>query len=321
MSIATEYIKTDWVTSEKRAMRDGFGEGLLKVSNQDLVVLTADLGKSLRILNFRDKYPDRYFNVGVAEQNMIGVAAGLAMEGFVPVATSFGVFSPARNWDQIRVSVAITNTNVKIVGSHAGLSVGENGASHQALEDVAIMRVLPNMVVLSPSDYTQTISAVEAMIAYKGPVYMRFPRAESVCFTKKTAFEIGKAYRYREGSDLTLFVTGIFVWDALMVAEQMAREGLDIEVIAIPTIKPLDIETIVTSVKKTKKAITLEDHQVSGGMGSAVIELLASRKSVPVLRLGVKDVFGESGRYGELYKKHFLDQEGIENSISKFLAR
>lgn len=316
-----EYVESNWETAEKKEMRDGFGEAMLMLGaeNERLIAITADLGKSLRILEFRDKYPDRYFNVGVAEQNMIGVAAGMAIEGYVPVTCSFAVFSPGRSWDQIRVSIASMNTNVKIVGSHVGLSVGENGASHQSLEDIATMRVLPNMVVLAPADYNQTIDATRAMIEYPGPVYMRFPRAGSVGFIKREKFEIGKAYKYRNGKDISVFVSGIFTWDVMMVAERLSGEGVEVEVINVSTIKPLDQRTILESVRKTKLAVSIEDHQIIGGVGGAIAELLTEKEPTKLLRLGMQNKFGESGEVNKLYEKYGLDQEGIYNSIKNVL--
>lgn len=322
MSVNFEYVKPEWRKVESRAMRDGFGEAMVSAAKDSelVLVLTADLGKSLRLLDFAKIYPDRYFNVGVAEQNMMGVAAGLAMEGFIPVTCSFGVFSPARNWDQVRVSVAMTNSNVKIVGSHAGLSVGENGASHQALEDIAIARVLPNMTVIVPADYTQTMASVRTMVSHIGPVYMRFPRSKNPDFTKDVLFDIGKAYTYREGKDVSVFVSGIHVWDTLVVAEKLGGEGIDIEVINVPSVKPIDEKAIVDSVRKTGRAVSVEDHQIIGGLGSAVAEVLSERYPTPMIRIGMEDKFGESGKYTDLYKKYGLDQEGIYKRIRDFVG-
>ncbi len=315
-------VRADWEGAKKKAMRDGFGEAILALgADERVVVLTADLGKSLRVLDFQNKYPERYFNVGVAEQNMIGIATGLALEGRIPVACSFGVFSPARSWDQIRLGVSISNTNVKIVGSHAGLSVGENGASHQALEDVAIMRVLPNVVVLSPADYTQVLAATRAMISHEGPVYMRFPRKESADFTRSDVeFEIGKSYVYREGKDVTICATGVMVWEAMRGAEELSGEGIEAEVINVSSVKPLDRSAIIFSAKKTGRVVTVEDHQIAGGMGGAVCEVLAEAYPTPVLRLGVNDRHGESGRAEELYKRFGLDAHGLHESIKKFIS-
>lgn len=316
-----EYLLTNWRMPEIRAIRDGFGEGLAEVgADNKVVVLTANLGKSTRTEEFARMYGERFFDVGVAEQNLIGVAAGMAMEGLVAFATSFGVFSPGRSWDQVRVSVAYSNANVKVVGSHGGLSVGENGATHQALEDVAIMRVLPNMKVIAPADANQAREAVKAMVKDYGPAYIRFPRAESASFTKPGVFEIGKAYIYREGKDVSVFAYGMQVWDVLMAAEELEREGIGVEVINVATIKPLDEETILESVRKTRKVITVEDHQVSGGLGGAIAELLGEKMPVPIVRVGVEDSFGESGKWPELYKKYGLDRASIKERIKEFVV-
>jgi transketolase len=316
----TQYLKPDWRTADKRAIRDGIGEGLLRIGRDErVVVLTANLEKSTRVEQFAYKYTDRFYDVGVAEQNMAGVAAGLALEGKVPFMTSFATFSPGRNLEQIRVSIALTNANVKIVSTHAGLSVGLNGPSHQALEDIALMRTLPNMTVLVPADARECAAAIEAAYKLEGPVYIRATRPETPDFTKDIPFEIGKAYVYREGKDVSIFACGIQVWDALMVAESLEQEGISCEVINISTIKPLDRLTIAKSAKKTRIVVTIEDHNVMGGMGSAIAEFLSEFSPVHILRLGVNDKFGRSGEWGEVYQQFGLDRVSLAEKIRRFV--
>jgi len=247
----TEYVHIDWQSRNERYMRDGFGDALVVNSKDNVVVLTADLGSSLRLDKFKNKFPDRLFNVGVSEQNMIGVAAGLSKEGFVSITTSFGVFSPGRTWDQIRVSVCYSDANVKIIGSHGGLATGEDGATHQALEDIAIMRVFPNVIVVAPCDYSQAMMATKAIIDYKGPVYMRLVRPKSFDFTKEVPFQIGKSYVYRYGKDVTVLSYGLQVFDVLMVAEELSDNGVDVEVIksetSTVTCSVVDVVTVLLS--------------------------------------------------------------------------
>ena len=313
--INKQLVRPDWMIGEAKQMRDGFGEALAELGEEigDLVVLTADLGSSLRLNEFKEKFPERYFNVGVAEQNMIGVAAGLAAEGFRVVTTSFAVFSPGRSWDQIRVSVSYSQANVKIVGSHGGLATGEDGATHQALEDVAMMQVLPEMTVLAPSDWEQTKEATKAMLNYEGPVYLRLVRPKTAVLAKKTEFEIGKAYVYRWGEDVTVLAYGIQVEEALKAAERLSQKGVEVEVINVSTLKPLDKETILTSIKKTGRVVVAEDHQLIGGLGSEVARLLASEGlAVEFQQIGVRNKFGESGDWRKLYRKYGLDAKAIE---------
>ncbi|MEI8232295.1 MAG: transketolase C-terminal domain-containing protein [bacterium] len=307
----------EWRTAEKKAIRVGMGEGLVELGakHDDIVVLTADLGESTKVRAFAEAYPDKFLDVGVAEQNMIGVAAGIANEGFVPFAASYATFSPGRNWEQIRVSVCLSNANVKIIGSHAGVSSGLNGPSHQGTEDIAMTRVLPNMVVIVPADANQAMAAVEAAYNYKGPVYLRTTRPDTPNFTKPMSFEIGRAYIYREGKDLTICACGIQVWDALMVAEQLAIKGIECEVINVSSIKPIDKQTILTSVKKTGKVVTMEDHQIMGGMGSAIAELLAEENPTQIKFLGIRDRFGLSGKFEEVYQKVGLDRSSLEKAV------
>ncbi len=279
-------VMPEWKQAKKLAIRTGMGEGLVELGevNDDVVVLTADLAESVRVREFADKYPERFFDTGVAEQNMIGVAAGLADIGYVPFAASYATFSPGRSWEQVRVSVCLSNANVKIVGSHAGVSSGLNGPSHQGTEDIAIMRVLPNVVVLVPADSHQAKQAVQAAYNHKGPVYIRTTRPDTPVFTTETPFEIGKAYVYRDGKDITICACGIQVYDSLMIAEELAKEQIDVEVINVSSIKPLDEATILASVKKTGKLITIEDHQIAGGMGSVITEMLSEKYPILIKR-------------------------------------
>ncbi len=305
-----------------KSTRDGFGEALLSLAkkNKNIVVVSADLAESTRVAEFAKKYPERFIEVGVAEQNMMGVATGLALSGKTAIATSFAAFSPGRNWDQLRVSVCYSQANVKIIGSHTGLGAGEDGASHQALEDIAITRCLPNLVVIAPADYNEAKKALAATIEHKGPVYLRLTRQNSPIFTtEKSPFKIGQANVLRKGQDITLIACGPMVYEALEVAKKLASENISVEVINCHTIKPLDKKTILSSVKKTKKVLTLEDHQVHGGFGSAVAEMLAENFPVPMKIMGVQDTFGESGRPDELYKKYGLSQEHILKNIKEII--
>lgn len=302
--------------------RNGYGDGVVEAgtANPDVVVLCCDLTESTRSLAFAQTFPQRFFEMGVAEQNMAGVAAGMATVGKIPFISSYAVFSPGRNWDQIRVSIAYSNLNVKIMGAHAGISVGPDGATHQALEDIAIMRVLPNMVVISPCDVHEARRAVLAAAKYIGPVYIRFTREKTPVITRKTApFEIGKAYVLREGSDVTIIATGPLVFEALLAAEQLHKHGIGAEVINCPTIKPLDEKTILKSVQKTGAAVTVEEHQIAGGMFGAVAEFLSRTNPVPILPVGMNDTFGESGTPNELLKKYGMAARDIIVQVQKLL--
>lgn len=305
-----------------KATRDGFGEGMLALGEQNpnVIALCADLTDSCRVLKFQEQFPDRFVEAGVAEQNMIGMAAGLALSGKIPFACSFAVFSPGRTWDQIRVSVCYTNANVKIAGHHTGLTVGEDGATHQALEDIAIMRVLPRMTVLVPADANQAKQMTLAAAKHVGPVYMRFNREKTPVFTDPDQpFEIGKADVLREGSDLTIVACGIPVYESLQVAEQLEKEGINCEVINCSSIKPLDEEAIIKSVRKTKRAVTVEEHQINGGLGGAIAELTSGSHPVPLLRIGMSDQFGESGAAKGLLEKYGLTADRIAEKIKRSL--
>lgn len=315
-----KYLLPDWRTPEKVPIRNGFGEGLLKIGEDErVVVLTADLAESCRVKPFEEKWPERFFEVGVAEQNMAGVGAGMALTGLVPFIASYAVFSPGRNYEQIRMSIAFTKANVKILSSHAGLATGKNGPSHQALEDVAQMRALPGMVVLTPADANQCAAAVEAAYRYRGPVYIRSTRPATPRYIKPEKFEIGKAYIYKEGSDLTIVSYGIQVWEALRAAEILEKEGMSLEVINASTIKPLDEATILGSVKKTGRLLSFEDHQTRGGLGGAVAEMLGEKLPTKMKILGVNDSWGGSGDYEELYEKFGLTSGGLVNQVRKFM--
>jgi transketolase len=312
----TKYLITEWRTADKKAIRDGVGEGLLNIAdNEKVVVLTADLAGSTRVEPFREEYPERFFDVGVSEQNMAGVAAGLSFEGFIPFMSSFASFSPGRNWEQIRVSIALSNANVKIIGSHGGVATGENGPSHQATEDIGLMRMLPNMSVLVSADANQTAAMIEAASKQEGPVYIRTARPGVANFIKQIPYEIGKAQVYREGRDITICACGIQVYESLRVAEELSRQNIECEVINVSSIKPLDSETLLKSAKKTGKVITIEDHQIAGGMGSAVVELLGEKYPLLVKRIGLQDRFGISGKYEDIYKQVGLDRESLKKAV------
>ncbi|MBU1070877.1 transketolase family protein [Patescibacteria group bacterium] len=302
-----------------KSMRDGFGEGLREAGkrNKNVVVLTADLAESSRANLFAEEFPDRFFDLGIAEQNMMGVAAGMALSGKIPFVCSYAVFSPGRNWEQLRVSVCLTDVNVKIAGAHAGFSANADGATHQALEDMAITRALPNLMVLAPCDYEQTKKVVLASAQINGPVYIRYHKQKLPQVTTADApFELGKAQVLKEGKDVSVFACGPMVYRSLMVAEKLESK-VSVEVVNIHTIKPIDKEVVIRSVKKTGKVVTCEEHQITGGLGSAVAEVLGESCPTPMKRVGVKDVFGESGEYEELVEKYGLGEKDIEEAILK----
>lgn len=298
----------------KEPNRKGFGKGLLEAGkqNENVVAACADLTESTQISLFAEEFPDRFIEVGIAEQNLVTVGSGLAAMGKIPFVSSYAAFSPGRNWEQIRTTICLNDQPVKVVGAHAGLYTGMDGATHQMLEDIAIMRVLPNMVVVAPCDSIEAEKATLAMAIDKRPGYIRLAReALPVITTPKTPFEIGKAYVYAPGDDLTLIATGTMTYQALIAAEILFKDGIDVEVIHCPTIKPLDSETILRSVRKTKRVITIEEAQTNGGLGGAVCEFLSETFPVPVKRMGVKDVFGESGTPGQLLEHHGLTPKHI----------
>ena len=304
--------------------RLGFGEALLASgsTNPDVVALCADLTDSIKVSLFAKAFPTRYFEMGVAEQNMMGIAAGLALAGKIPFVSSYAVFNPGRNWDQLRVSVCYSEANVKIIGAHAGLSVGPDGATHQALEDIAITRVLPNLTVIVPTDITETRKVIAAAIAHKGPVYIRFGRDKTSSITLPDApFEIGKAYVLREGTDITLFANGAQVYEALQASEILEGEGVSAEVVSVPTVKPLDAEILLMSLRKTKAAVVAEEAQVIGALGSAVAELAGENCPVPLKRIGVQDRFGESGTPTELFKAYGINASAIVQAAYEVIKR
>jgi len=303
--------------------RNGYGEGVVEAGKADenVVVLCADLTESTRSEDFSKKFPKRFFQMGVAEQNMAGVAAGLALNGKVPFIASYAVFSPGRNWDQIRVSICYSEANVKIVGAHAGLSVGPDGATHQALEDIALMRVLPNMTVLNPCDYEEALKATVAAAKHKGPVYIRLAREGTPVFTTKdTPFEIGKAETFMEGRDITIFSTGPILYEAMKAAKELEeKHKISCEVVNVSTIKPLDTKTILAAARKTRKVVTVEEHQENGGLGGAVAELLSQEFPVEMKIIGVKDTFGESGDPKELWEKYGISMHNIVAEIKEWI--
>lgn len=303
---------------EKISPREGFGQGLLEAAyeNPNIVVVCADLAESTHVEGFKEKFPDRFIEVGVAEQNLVGIASGLAAVGKIPVAVSYAAFSPGRNWEQIRTSICYNNQKVILVGSHAGISVGPDGATHQALEDIALMRVLPNMVVISPADTLEARGAVKESIKYPGPIYIRLPRHKVPTITSEQAsFEIGHAQILQEGKDATIIATGIMVYQALLAANELNMHNISVRVINISTIKPLDEQIILSSAEETGAVVTTEDHQAAGGLGSAVAELLSQKFPVPIKIVGIDDVFGESGQPEELLQKYCLSKEKIIQSV------
>lgn len=301
----------DWGSE---AIRKGFGRGLVKAGELDdqVVALCADLTDSTQIGPFAEKFPERFVEVGIAEQNLVTVASGMAKMGKIPFTSSYAAFSPGRNWEQIRTTICLNNQPVKIVGSHAGLYTGPDGATHQILEDVALMRVLPNMVVLVPGDSIEAEKATLALAKDSRPGYIRLARDNSaVMTTADTPFEIGKAYVFSPGQDLTIIANGTMTSVAILAAEKLFHDGIDAEVIHCPSVKPLDSATILTSVKKTKHVITIEEGQIAGGLGGAIAELLSEHLPVPVIRMGVKDVFGQSGTPEELLNHYGLTSKHV----------
>jgi len=304
--------------------RKGFGRGLKKAGELDerTVALCADLTESTQMSVFRDAFPERFFEIGIAEQNLVTVGSGLAAMGKIPFVSSYAAFSPGRNWEQIRTTICLNDQPVKIVGSHTGLSVGPDGATHQMLEDIALMRVLPNMVVVAPADSVEAEKATLAMLHDSRPNYLRLAReATPIISTDKTPFEIGKAYVYAPGTDVTLIATGTMTYQAMLAAEQLFKDGIDAEVVHVPTIKPLDTETILKSVRKTGCVVTAEEGQIIGGLGGAIAELLAEEHPAPMHRIGMKDRFGESGEPNELLEYFGLDAKHIRLAAHHIVER
>ena len=312
------------ICNDFKDTRSGFGVGLLEAGkkNADVMALCADVAGSLKMTDFQKEFPDRFIQVGIAEANMIGISAGLALSGKIPVAGAFAGFVSGRVYDQVRVSVAYSNLNVKIAAAHAGISVGEDGATHQMLEDLGMMKMLPNMVVINTCDFNQTKMATLAAIEYQGPVYLRFGRPSVPNFTPEDQpFIIGKANKLQEGIDVSIFATGHLVYPALEAAYILFQKGISAEVINIHTIKPLDNESVLKSVMKTKCVVTAEEHMRNGGLGDSLSQLLALNYPAPVEMVAVNDKFGESGTSSELMIKYGLDSTHIVNAAEKVIGR
>lgn len=309
---------------EKIATRDAYGKALVKLGaqNPQVVVLDADLSKSTKTADFKKQYPERFFNMGIAEQNLLGTAAGLAAAGKIPFASTFAVFATGRAFEQIRNSIAYTKLNVKIAATHAGLTVGEDGASHQAIADVAVMRALPNMTVIVPADGIEAEKAVFAAAEKDGPVYIRMGRSGvPALFSEEYVFTIGKAAVMKAGTDVTVIACGIMVADAINVAKELEREGISVRVVNMATIKPIDKEAVISAATETGAIVTAEEHTIIGGLGSAVAEVLVENAPVPLERVGVKDTFGESGKPQELLEKYGLTPKDIKAAIYKVIER
>ncbi len=308
----------------KKDTRSGFGDALAELGrkNKDVVALCADLTGSLKMNQFKDENPERFFQIGIAEANMMCIAAGMTIGGKIPFTGTFAEFSTARVYDQIRQSIAYSDKNVKICASHAGLTLGEDGATHQTLEDIGMMKMLPGMVVINPCDYNQTKAATLAIAEHKGPVYLRFGRPKVPIFIPEDMpFEIGKALPLIEGKDVTVFATGHLVWKALEAAKELDKEGISVEVINIHTIKPLDKQAVLASAKKTRAVVSAEEHQKAGGLGESIARVLATELPTPMEFVAVNDSFGESGTPDELMTKYGLDTVNIVEAVKKVIKR
>lgn len=309
---------------EKKDTRSGFGDALTQLGkeNENVVALCADLTGSLKMNDFKKNYPERFFQTGIAEANMTDMAAGLALSGKIPFIGTFAVFAAGRNYDQIRLSLAYSFTNVKIAASHSGISVGEDGASHQMIEDIAMMRALPNMVVINPCDYNQTKAATIAAAKYFGPVYLRFGRPKVPVFMPENQeFVIGKAVHLNQGKDITIIATGHPVWQAVEAAKELENQGISVDLINIHTIKPIDSEAIIASAKKTGAVLSVEEHSVLGGLGDAVAHVLVRNHPVPMEYVGINDTFGESGTMETLFEKYGLTSKNIVNKAINLLEK
>ena len=315
-------LNTIQVTGNKDT-RSGFGDGILEAArkNPHIVALTADLAGSLKLNGFMKEFPDRFIQCGIAEANMMGVAAGLTIGGKIPYTTTFANFSTGRVYDQIRQSIAYSGKNVKICASHAGLTLGEDGATHQILEDIGLMKMLPGMTVIVPADYNQTKAATMAIADYEGPVYLRFGRPVWPIFTNESDFVIGKAQRFSEGTDVSVFACGHLVWKAIEAAKILAEKGISVDLFNIHTIKPLDEEAVINSLRKTKCAVTAEEHNVIGGLGDSIAQAAAKNCPVPIEYVGTNDTFGESGKPNELLTKYGLDTGNIVAAAEKAISR
>ncbi|MDN5214260.1 transketolase family protein [Fulvivirgaceae bacterium BMA12] len=315
---------TKYTFTEKQDTRSGFGAGLLEVGrkNENVVALCADLIGSLKMGAFQKEFPERFYQVGIAEANMMGLAAGMTIGGKIPFTGTFANFSTGRVYDQIRQSIAYSEKNVKICASHAGLTLGEDGATHQILEDLGLMKMLPNMVVINPCDYNQTKAATIAIADHHGPVYLRFGRPKMPIFTPEDQkFEIGKAINFVEGSDVSIFATGHMLWYAIEAEAILNEKGISAEVINVHTVKPLDEEAILRSVAKTGCVVTAEEHQINGGLGDSIAQTLARNNPAPIEYIGVNDSFGESGKPLELLDKYGLSTENIVKAAEKAISR
>lgn len=314
-------LADNWQNSELESMRQGFGLGLVEAGQRDqsIIAMTADLAESTQVSLFQQAFPDRFIDVGVAEQTLVTVASGLAHAGKKPFVASYAVFSPGRNWEQIRTTICLNDQPVVIVGSHAGVNVGEDGATHQMLEDIALMRVLPNMTVVAPGDFGEAKQVAQELAKLNKPSYVRLPRAKTHNFLKTDQFEIGKAYVLHPGDDVSLIGTGTMTYQLLLVAQNLAEQGVSAEVVHVPTIKPLDESVILASARKCGRVITAEEAQIAGGFGSAVAELLSERLPMPVKRIGVQDRFGMSGSADQLLEHFGLTGMDIAEATHKYI--
>src|SRR6056297_350528 len=314
----------DYPIQNVKDTRSGFGEGLAELGeeNPNVVALCADLIGSLKMNAFQDSFPERFFQVGIAEANMMGMAAGLTIGGKIPFASTFANFATGHVYDQIRQSIAYSGKNVKICASHAGLTLGEDGATHQILEDMGMMRMLPGMVVINPCDYNQTKAATKAIAEHEGPVYLRFGRPKVPNFTPENqSFKIGKAILLNEGTDVTIFATGHLVWESIEAAQELEQKGISAEIINIHTIKPLDEDAVLASVSKTKAVVTAEEHLMNGGLGDSIAQLLSRKLPTPIEMVAVNDQFGESGKPEELMIKYGIDSSTIVKATEAVLER
>ncbi len=315
---------TDLLKAEEKPTRNGYGEGVVLAAkkNKDVVVLCADLTESTRSEEFKKQFPDRFIQMGVHEQLLAALAAGMALEGKIPYITSYAMFCPGRAWEMIRTNICLNEVNVKIIGSHAGVSVGPDGATHQAIEDIAIMRPIPNITIIAPCDAIEARKATVALLEWDGPCYARFAREKTPIFTtEETPFEIGKAEVFREGSDAAIVACGPLVYNALVAAEELAKDGLTIRVINSHTIKPLDEKTILTAAKECGAIVTVEEHQVTGGLGGAVTEYLSQVHPTIIERIGVQNQFGQSGTPKELIEHYGMGVSSIKEAVKKTIQR
>ena len=312
----------NYTYTEKKDTRSGFGDGLTELGreNKDVVALCADLTGSLKMNDFENENPDRFFQIGIAEANMIGIAAGMTIGGKIPFTGTFANFSTSRVYDQIRQSVAYSGKNVKICASHAGLTLGEDGATHQVLEDIGMMKMLPGMTVINPCDYNQTKAATKAIADHKGPVYLRFGRPKVPVFMNEP-FKIGEAIHLQEGTDVSIFATGHLVWEALEACKVLSEKGISADVINIHTIKPLDVKAVLESVNKTSCAVTAEEHMINGGLGDSIAQVISRNNPLPIEYVGVNDSFGESGTPDQLMEKYGLNADAIVKAAEKAVSR